>query len=152
MKESPKIRILNQILRSSKLVAGGLMGNDHRSFTEVIDTDSFRVSKLGYTTEQIAERMQKLTDAAKKGLGNWVKIDDICQAVVHEAQGFLVCPWPHMGRYAKRITTVERYDTGQTIRWSDLNIHLIGKHSFFEGRGAMFRIEPEELINIIFYK
>jgi hypothetical protein len=150
MKESPKTKKLEQMLRSSKLVAGGFMGDDSRSFTEVIESDVSQVSKLGYTTEQIAVRMHAITDVAKKGLGNWIKIDDKCQAVVEEAKGFLVCPWPHPGRYAKRITTVERYDSGETIRWSDLNIHLIEKHNFFEGRGAMFRIEPEKLINIIF--
>lgn len=150
MKEPPKTKKLEQMLKSSKLVAGGFMGDDSRSFTEIIDADTSRVSNLGYTTEQIAVRMQAITDIATKRLGNWIKIDDKCQAVAEEAQGFLVCPWPHPGRYAKRITTVQRYDSGETIRWSDLNIHLIEKHNFFEGRGAMFRIEPAKLINIIF--
>jgi len=52
MKESPQTRKLEQILRSSKLVAGGFMGDDSRSFNEVIETDCFQISKLGYTTEQ----------------------------------------------------------------------------------------------------
>ena len=150
MKESPQIRNLEQILRSSKLVAGGFMGDDSRSVAEVIDADAFQVSKLGYAMEQIAARMQVITDTAKTGLGNWIKVDDKRQAVVEEAKGSLICPWPHPGRYVKRVTTVERYDSGETIRWSDLNIHLIAKHSFFEGRGAAFRIEPEKLINVIF--
>lgn len=150
MKESPQIRNLEQILRSSKLVAGGFMGDDSRSVAEVIDADAFQVSKLGYAMEQIAARMQVITDTAKTGLGNWIKVDDKRQAVVEEAKGSLICPWPHPGRYVKRVTTVERFDSGETIRWSDLNIHLIAKHSFFEGRGAAFRIEPEKLINVIF--
>ena len=150
MKESPKTKKLEQMLRSSKLVAGGFMGDDCRSFTEVIGADVSLISKLGYTTEQIAERMREITNTATKGLGNWVKIDDKHQAMVEEAQGFLVCPWPHSGRYAKRITTIEVYSSGETIHWSDLNIHLIEEHAFFEGRGAMFRIEPEKLINTIF--
>ena len=150
MKESPQIRNLEQILRSSKLVAGGFMGDDSRSVAEVIDADAFQVSKLGYAMEQIAARMQVITDTAKTGLGNWIKVDDKRQAVVEEAKGSLICPWPHPGRYVKRVTTVERFDSGETIRWSDLNIHLIAKHSFFEGRGAAFRIEPEKLRNVIF--
>ena len=150
MRESPQTRKLEQILRSSKLVAGGFMGDDSRSFIEIIETDCFQVSKLGYTTEQIAAKMQAITDSAKTGLGNWIKIDEKLKAVAEEAKGSLPCPWPHLGRYLKRVTIVERYDTGETIRWSDLNIHLIAKHSFFEGRGAMFRIEPHKLISIIF--
>jgi hypothetical protein len=36
------------------------------------------------------------------------------------------------------------------MHWSDLNIHLIAKHGFFEGKGSAFRIEPKELISTIF--
>lgn len=126
------------------------MGNDSRSVIEVINTDVYQVSKLGYTMEQIVARMQEITDTAKTGLGTWIKIDDKLQAAVEEAKGSLICPWPHPGRYVKRITTVKRLDSGETIRWSDLNIHLIAVHSFFEGRGSAFRIEPEKLINVIF--
>jgi hypothetical protein len=150
MKESPQLRNLEQILRSSKLVAGGFMGDDSRSINEIVSADASEVSKLGYTIEQIAARMQEITDTAKTGLGNWVKVDDKLQAVVEEAKGSLTCPWPHPGRYLKRVTTVEHRNSGETIRWSDLNIHLISKHCFFEGRGAAFRIEPEKLINVIF--
>jgi hypothetical protein len=131
-------------------VAGGFLGDDSRSFTEVIEADASQVSRLGYTMEQIAARMQEITDAAKTGLGNWVTVDDKLQAVAEEAKGSLICPWPHPGRYVKRVTTVELYDSGETISWSDLNIHLIAKHGFFEGRGAAFRIEPEKLIKVIF--
>ena len=126
------------------------MGDDSRSFNEVIYADSSQVSKLGYTMEEIAARMQEITDTAKTGLGNWIKVDDKLQAVADEAKGSLICPWPHPGRYVKRITTVQRYNSGETIRWSELNIHLIAEHGFFEGRGAAFRIEPVKLINVIF--
>ena len=150
MKKSPQTRKLEHILRSSKLVAGGFLGDDSRSFTEVIEADASQVSRLGYTMEQIAARMQEITDTAKTGLGNWVTVDDKLQAVAEEAKGSLICPWPHPGRYVKRVTTVELYDSGVTIRWSDLNIHLIAEHGFFEGRSAAFRIEPEKLIKVIF--
>jgi hypothetical protein len=150
MKKSPQTRKLEHILRSSKLVAGGFLSDDSRSFTEVIEADASQVSRLGYTMEQIAARMQEITDTAKTGLGNWVTLDDKLQAVAEEAKGSLICPWPHPGRYVKRVTTVERHDSGETISWSDLNIHLIAKHGFFEGRGAAFRIEPEKLIKVIF--
>ena len=150
MKESRQKRNIEQILRSSKLVAGGFMGDDSRSFNEVIDADASQVSKLGYTMEKIAARMREITDTAKTGLGNWVEVDDELRAVAQEAKGSLICAWPHPGRYGKRVTTVDRRNSGETIRWSDLNIHLIAKHGFFEGRGAAFRIEPEKLINVIF--
>jgi hypothetical protein len=150
MKESPQTRNLEQILRSSKMAGGGFMGSDSRTVAEIIDADAFEVSKSGYTTEQLSTRMQEITDAATRGLGTWVEIDAQHQAMVEEARGSIVCPWPHLRRFVKRVTTVKRLDSGQTIRWTDLNIHLIVEHGFFEGRGSAFRIEPGTLAKIIF--
>ncbi len=149
-KKSPQLQRLEEVLRSSKLVSGGFMGNDTRSDLNVVDADAAELTKLGFTAKAIAEKMQEITDIAKDGLGNWVTIDENRQAVVEEAKGALVCPWPHPGKFAKRVTTVKLNKSGQSIYWSDLNIHLIAEHSFFEGRGSAFRIEPEKLIRIIF--
>ena len=149
-KESPQLQKLQEVLHSSKLVSSGFMGSDTRSVLNIIDADLAELSKLNITAERIAARMQKITDIAKEGLGNWMKIDENRQAMTEEAKGSLVCPWPHPGKFAKRVTTVKLNKSGQTIRWSDLNIHLIAGHSFFEGRGSAFRVEPEKLIKIIF--
>ena len=40
MKESPQTKMLEEMLRSSKFVAGGFMGTDRRSVSEIIDSDS----------------------------------------------------------------------------------------------------------------
>lgn len=150
MKESPDENKLERMLRSSKLAAGGFLSDDSRTLAEIVDADASELSRLGYSVEQIASAMQAITDAAIAGLGTWVPIDENRKAMVAEARGFAICPWPHSGRYVKRITTVERLDSGATVRWSDLNIHMIAEHSFFEGRGSAFRIEPEKLVAVIF--
>lgn len=150
MKESPQAQKLEEVLRSSKLVAGGFMGNDPRSFSEIIDADMAALSRLGFTIEQIITRMQEITDKAISRLGNWVRIDQQRQAKVDEAKGWLICPWPHTGRFVKRVTTAKLIKSAKSIQWSDLNIHLIAEHGFFEGKGSAFRIEPKELINSIF--
>ncbi|MFH1371461.1 MAG: hypothetical protein ABII09_09290 [Planctomycetota bacterium] len=150
MKESPQTKKLEEILRSSKLVSGGFMGDDLRGLPEIIDTDTSEVSRLGYTAGQLGSRMQEITNTAIAGLGNWVKIDRHREAKVDEAKGQLVCPWPHPGRFAKRVTTLKLVEPGETVTWSDLNIHLIVEHSFFEGYGSAFRVEPRELVRLIF--
>ena len=150
MKESPEARNLEQILRSSKMSAGGFMGSDSRSVAEIIDADAFEVSKYGYTVQQLSSRMQDITNTAKRGLGTWIKVDDKHQAMVEEARGSIACPWPHLRRFVKRVTTVKHLDSGQTVRWTDLNIHLIAEHGFFEGRGSAFRVEPGKLAKVIF--
>ncbi len=106
--------------------------------------------KADLTKEQLAQKMQKITDKAIKGLGNWVSIDEYHRAMVEEAKGILVCPWPHAGRFAKRVTVLENTQTGEAIKWSDLNIHLIKEHGFFEGKGSTFRVEPGKIIKMIF--
>jgi len=150
MKESPQNKKLETVLKSSKLVAGGFMGYDTRSVSEIIDSDTNELSRFGLTSEQVAGRMQQITDIAKSGLETWVRIDDNLQAKTDEARGFLPCPWPHSGRFVKRITILRRVNTSDTIRWSDLNIHLIDEHGFFQGKGSSFRIEPKKLIEMIF--
>ena len=149
-KKPPHTQKLEEILRCSKLVYGSFMGTDTRSLSEIIDADNAKLSKIGFTIEQIAAKMQEITNIAIAGFGTWVDIDENRQAKVEEAKGALICPWPHPGKFAKRVTTVKLTGTKQTIKWADLSIHLIAEHSFFQGKGSVFRIEPEKLIKIIF--
>lgn len=150
MKKSPELQKLEQILRSSKLSAAGFMGEDTRPLVEIIDADLAELARLGYTAEQLVEKMQNITDLAAKALGNWAKIDDTCRAKVDEAKGRIPCPWPHPAYFDKRVTTLKNTQTGDEIKWSDLNIHLIKEHSFFEGKAGPFRIEPTHLIRMLF--
>lgn len=150
MKESPEDRKLEEVLRSSRLAAGGFMGHDNRSVSEVIDADATELSRLGFTKEQVAERMRQITKVAISGLGTWVQVGDGMEGKVDEAKGRLICPWPHKGKLAKRITVVKVIETSESVRWSDLNTHLISEHGFFEGKGSDFRIEPRKLIRTIF--
>ncbi len=151
MKESPEEKRLDEMLHSTRLVAGGFMGNDPRRPYEVIEHDTAELENMGITTRQLAYRMRELTEQAKPRLGNWVDAEAGKLRVKSEDfKGGLVCPWPHPGVYEKRITTAERLDTGQTLAWTDLNIHMIEAHSFFEGKGAFFRIEPAHAVQILF--
>jgi hypothetical protein len=150
MKESPHDRKLEELLRSSRLAAGGFMGHDSRSVSEVIDADAAELSRLVLTKEQVAERMRQITKVAIRGLGTWVRVGEGLEGKVNESKGLLICPWPHKGKLAKRITVVKAIKTGECIRWSDLNTHLIGEHGFFEGKGSNYRIEPKELVRMIF--
>jgi hypothetical protein len=141
---------LEQMLRSSVLVIGGFMGSDPRPVTEIIDEDAATLARLDVTAEQVAARMQEITSAAIKGLGNWVDVDAGHQAMVEEARGIIPCPWSDGHRFLKRLTIVKLAPSGRQVQWSDLNIHLIGKHTFFEGKGSYFRTEPEELVAALF--
>jgi hypothetical protein len=150
MKKSPQEQKLERLLRSSKFSASGFLGNDKRSLWEIIDADAAEVAKAGRTLEEVAQRMQEITDIGKTGLGDWVAAGPDLQVSVDDNRGMVPCPWPHHVRCLKRITTVKHTRKGTQTRWSELNIHLIKAHGFFEGRGASFRIEPHALLDAIF--
>jgi hypothetical protein len=129
---------------------GYLMGNDSRSREEIIAADEAEVRRLGTTVREIAEAMQELTDFAASKLGNPVPVGDHREVTVDDNRGILACPWPHPERILKRNTTVKDLARGKTLVWSNLSIHLIGQHGFFQGRGSPYRLEPAELVEMIF--
>ena len=138
------------MLRSSKFSAGGFLGTDKRNLWEIIDTDAAVITRAGKTMEDIGARMQEITEIGKQGLGDWVETNHGLLVSVDDNRGMIPCPWPHHVRCLKRITTVKHRPTGTVVRWSDLNIHLIKEHGFFEGRGASFRIEPDLLLTVLY--
>jgi len=150
MKQGPEVQHLDMALRSSALVAGGFMGHDPRSVTEVIDTDAAELFRLGVTDKELAARMKEITQKAADAQGTWVEIDPDHEAQVDETRGATACPWRHRGRYFKRVTTVRRKNSDETIRWSDLNTHMVDAHGFLEGKGSMFRIEPAPFVRMLF--
>jgi hypothetical protein len=131
-------------------VAGGFLGTDTRTPEEIIEADAAVLARLGITPETLSARMHGLTERGKAGLGTSVQFDEKREVVVDENRGQTVCPWPHAGGYQKTITTVRRLDTGETVRWSDLALHFIEAHGFFQGRGSAFRLEPEDLVAVLF--
>jgi hypothetical protein len=150
MKKSPQEEKLEKLLQPSKFSACGFLGNDRRNLWEIIEADATEVAGTGKTIEEVARRMQELTDIGKKGLGDWMDAGHGLEVLVDDNRGKVPCPWPHSVRCLKRITTVKHPASKTEIRWSDLNIHLIKEHGFFEGRGARFRVEPRILIAVIF--
>ncbi len=150
MKKSPQTQKLERMLGASKISSCGFLGIDRRGVDEIIEADAAEIARLGKTNEQIAERMRELTELAKTGLGDWVNAGEQIEVSVDDSRGRIPCPWSHGVRCSKMITTCRRLDTRVSIRWSELNIHMIETHGFFEGKGAAFRVEPKLLIKVIF--
>ena len=71
MKRGPDEQKLDVSLRAPTLVAGGFMGDDLRSVTEVIDADAGELFRLGMTLKELASRMQEITDKAAPAQGLW---------------------------------------------------------------------------------
>ena len=143
------VRALEVLLRSGKLVLGGFMGWDDRQLYEVIEEDVRAVWGEGRTVAEVAARMAELTKVGITGLGNTV-VSGGFEITVEENKGLNLCPWDCQDHLSKRVTAVKRMKDGKALRWTDLGVHLIQRHGFFEGKGSYYRLEPKELIGMIF--
>ncbi len=150
MKLPPDLKKLEELLHSSKLVAGGFLGDDPRPLVEIVEHDLSEVALLGYTLDQLGARMDEITQRAVEGHGMTVQIEPHLTAVADESRGLLICPWHDNQQFGKTVTTATRSDSGAAARWSELSVHLLRAHGFFQGRGSAFRLEPRELISVIF--
>lgn len=142
-------RAIEAMLRSGKLALGGFMGWDDREPHEVIAQDVQEVWAAGRSIAELSARMTKLTREGTAALGNPVVFDNL-EIVVEENKGLNLCPWECPDIINKRVTTVSKPGSDKSLQWSDLGIHMLRKHGFFGGKGCAFRIEPRELIELIF--
>ena len=148
MKQSPLLEEAQTRMAPGAITKEGFMGHDQRSLTEIIDADGAKVARLGLTHEKIAARLEKVTHQAVFAMGAPVCVGPI-EVTANEAMGKLPCPFEHPGLYPKAILEGHRCDTSQRLRWTSLQVHLIGEHGFYEGRGSTFRLEPEELARFL---
>jgi hypothetical protein len=127
----------------------GFLGSDRRPLAEIIRADNESVKKLGLAHRAIADRMQFLREKGKDSLGEFVAVGPHFEVSCEIARGLLSCPFGEAGRIRKTMVTVRNLRLRKEIIFSDLNIHLIGAHGFYEGRGSPFRLEPVELAKIL---
>lgn len=150
MKDTPQEARVKARMMPGKVTLNGFIGKDKRSLNDIIEADAQVLQKLGFTTAQIAERLQYFTDASYNSFESKVMVDDIYEVETEVTRGKLPCPYSHNGMYRKSITTLVNITNGVKIRWTSLNIHLIKEHGFFEGKGSTFRLNPEDVIKAVF--
>ena len=94
-------------------------------------------------------RMKYFTDVGREAPETVVLMDGIYEVLVDDHRGYIPCPFADNVRELKTNTKLLNREQGREIYWSDLNIHMIGEHGFYEGRGSFFRTEPAELAKIL---
>ena len=150
MKQTPEQKRIEDNLRAGALSAEGFLGDDTRSLTDIIRDDQAMVEQLGLSHKTIAARLRALTEAGTTGLGRPVLIDGYLAVIVEDYRGEIPCPFRDHASFAKQLTTCTDQNSKRAIRWSDLNVHMIEAHGFYEGRGSSFRLEPAEIREILF--
>ena len=125
------------------------LGTDRRPLPEIIRADAAALKKLKLDGKTVAKHMAYFRQAAEKGLGEFVSVAPHFEAACDVARGMLACPFGDAGKIRKAVVSVRNLRLGKEIAFSDLNIHLIAAHGFFEGRGSPLRLEPDDLANIL---
>lgn len=149
MKESPQLKEIEAQMKPGVLTLHGFLGNDTRSLVEILDADEAEVRRHGTSHGDIAARMAWFRDKGKEGLGEFTTVDEHFEVKVDSVRGWIPSPFGGPGLYSKTNTTVKNNSIGRSIVYTDINIHLIGDHGFYEGKGSLFRLEPSDLILIL---
>ncbi len=149
MKQSPATQAIQDNLKPGALSSGGFLGEDGRALADILREDQATMDRLGLTHAALAARLRELAGIGLAALGRPVSAGDDLEVEVEEFMGSIPCPFRDRVRTAKRTIRVVRPSTGRELRWTDLNLHMIECHGFYEGKGSAFRVDPAEAADLL---
>ena len=149
MKQTVQMQKAQERMAPGAITRDGFLGTDRRPLGDILLADEAAVNALGLEHEGIARRMVELRDAGTAGLGEFVDVAPHFEVRVDSVRGRLPCPFGDPGIFPKTNITVRNRRTGRELSYTDLNIHLVWAHGFYEGRGCPFRLEPKDLAEVL---
>jgi hypothetical protein len=130
---------------------GTFLGSDRRKLGEILEQDRLEVEALGFSHRAIADRLESLGRVAKEHMGDPVLLEDRYEVTAVEARGEIPCPWSHPGGlFPKSHVELRDRVGGDSLIWTDLSVHLIREHGFYQGVGSPYRIEPAQIREVLF--
>jgi len=149
MKQTEQMKEIQERMKPSVITLDGFLGSDNRNLIDILVEDDAEVKRLNLTHKRIAERMQELREAGKEGLGDFIRVSPHYEVSVDIARGKLPCPFGHKGLVRKTNIQVRNLEKDREITFTDMNIHMIEEHGFYQGKGSSFRMEISDLIDIL---
>lgn len=149
MKQSPELARIQELMEPGVLSGHGFLGDDKRNLLDILLADDSVIKAKGLTHGKIAQRMLYFTEAGSRGLGEEVVVNGSYIVRTDEHRGLIHCPFGDDYSTGKTNTIFTNKKLNKTIVWSRLNIHMIEAHGFYEGKGAAFRVESEEIGEIL---
>jgi len=141
MKQTPQEQQIAARMAPGVLSREGFLDGDRRALAEIIDTDRSAVESAGLTGEQLADGLEAVLKAAMAAMGREVAVGG-WTARYREAMGRIPCPWGGCGVFPKGEVEMTQPTGGGVLRFTPLSVHLIRRHSFYQGRGTRYRLEP----------
>ncbi|MBM4147812.1 MAG: hypothetical protein FJ224_02030 [Lentisphaerae bacterium] len=148
MKQTPEMDSVQAEMAPGRISAAGFLGADQRRLADILSDDDAAVRRLGLTHQGIADRMRELREAGKSGLGEEVDVPPDHVVRIAGVRGKIPCPF-HDGVFEKVNTIVRNVKSGREIVFTDLSVHMIEAHGFYEGRGSPFRNDPAVLAEVL---
>lgn len=145
MKQTLQMTKIQEKMKPGIITRDGFLGNDKRNLVDMLIDDDAEVKRTNLTHSLIAERMLELRDAGMRGLGEFISVEPHFEVRVDSVRGKLPCPFGDPGVFPKTNITVRNLARNREITFTDLHIHMIGSHGFYEGKGFAFRLEPKDL-------
>ena len=147
MKQDPRLQIVENNMRQGVLATYAFLGSDTRSLADILHADQMAVQELGTDHRNIAAGLRNLTDVGLREIGVPVTVKGFYQVTVEEFKGVIPCPFGDNFQARKVLTQVS--SPTRTLYWSDLNVHMIEEHGFYEGIGARYRIDPRAIVELL---
>lgn len=149
MKQTVQMDRIQRSMAPGVLTRDGFLGTDSRKLIDILIADDAEVRRRDLDHRNIAAAMRSLRNAGMRGLGELISVPPHFEVRVESVRGKLPCPFGHPGLVAKTNITVRNLESRREITFTDLHIHLIEAHGFYEGKGSPYRLEPADLIEAL---
>jgi hypothetical protein len=150
MKESPQMKKNSDNMKPGKISLHGFLGNDTRNLIQIIIDDDAKVKRLNRSHELIAERMIYFRDKGAEGLGEFIDVDENYEVKVESVRGKMPSPFEEDRKIINKTNiTVKNKKLSKEVTYTEMLIHLVASHGFYEGKGSSYRVNPEELIEVL---
>ena len=148
MKLSPSNKRAQANMAPGIITAEGFLGDDPRPLPDIIADDEVHMKRLGLDWDAVADLLERLMHEGRQGLGEPVTLSDKWIVRTDEARGHLACPWED-GIFRKVNVIAKNKASGHTLFFTELSVHLLKEHHFLEGKGSVFRLEPEVMKDVL---
>jgi len=151
MKQTPEEKKIQKLMQPGTITLEGFLGEDNRHYHEIIEEDLRLLDKLGISKEQVADKLQDITDEAFESYDGITTLENGAKVEYVSVRGKVVSPFSGQRPAPKGFIKYSDPQKQIRISWCPLNIQMIRDYGFFEGKSSPNRLEPE-LIYELFFK
>lgn len=140
---------LEESMRPGRLSVGGFLG-EKEVLDQILRADDEMVRSLGFTHEQIADRIEYFIKAVHCYPTNEGKLVGGIYLVTGTVyRGSQKCPWGDSMPHSSIDLSIRNNVLGEELRLPGAIVHLIRKHQFYEGKESLYRVDPAKTIRVL---